>query len=139
MSMSEVTLSEAQSHIDGIVVAKIITDWSTTIGKEYGSETRFALSAVGPVQGLIGLAIKNKHLFIIDDPELLDSRNPYHPTYGTTEQILRKRYDENVMANRQFDEELSNTKRMLAVYRWWFVFSFAFPFLMFMLGFWSFN
>lgn len=142
--MSEdVTLEEAQSYIDGIAVARIITEWSTTIGKEYGKETRHALSAVGPIQGMIGLAIKNKNLFLIDDQELLDSRDPEHSSYGITGAIHEERYKDNITVNRKreeyLEEKLADAKHKLVFHRYWFVATIAVPIVARFFDLWSFN
>jgi hypothetical protein len=56
----KVHYSEAQQHVDGLVIAEIIRDAQIEFRDQYPDET-FQLG-VGPMQSMIGLAIKNGHL-----------------------------------------------------------------------------
>jgi hypothetical protein len=56
-------LSVAQSEIDGKKVARMIMDFWAEFGLVYGKDTlESSLCAVGPLQAMIGLAIKNGYL-----------------------------------------------------------------------------
>jgi hypothetical protein len=60
---NRVTLGEAQSEIDGKKVARMIMDFWQEFGLVYGKDTlESSLCAVGPLQAMIGLAIKNGYL-----------------------------------------------------------------------------
>ena len=52
--------SEAQQYVDGLTIAHIIQDAQIEFREQYPEET-FQLG-VGPMQSMIGLAIKNGHL-----------------------------------------------------------------------------
>lgn len=57
------TTGEAQSHIDGILVAQIIIDFNREFRGVYPIEIMASnLCAVGPLQSMIGLAIANGRL-----------------------------------------------------------------------------
>lgn len=55
-------IEEAQSHIDGLKVAEIIRDAQAEFRDEYPASV-FALG-VGPIQAMLGLAIKNGHIAV---------------------------------------------------------------------------
>lgn len=64
------TREEAQSHIDGLTVARMIMEFRRDFHRVYGTDTMASsLCAVGPLQTLIGLAIKNGHLRVVEDRE----------------------------------------------------------------------
>lgn len=48
----------AHSHIDGVTVAQMITEFNGEFRDVYSRETMIALGAVGPLQSLIGLAVE---------------------------------------------------------------------------------
>lgn len=52
----------AQSHIHGLVVAQMILDFAREFRDVYPTDVHLGLTAVGPLQSFIGLAIKNGHL-----------------------------------------------------------------------------
>jgi hypothetical protein len=58
----KVTIEEAQSHIDGLKVAEIIRDAQVEFRDEYPDHV-LALG-VGPIQTMLGLAIKNGHITV---------------------------------------------------------------------------
>jgi hypothetical protein len=60
MKLNKVTIEEAQSHIDGLKVAEIIRDAQVEFRDEYPDHV-LALG-VGPIQTMLGLAIKNGHI-----------------------------------------------------------------------------
>ena len=60
MKLNKVTVEEAQSHIDGLKVAEIIRDAQVEFRDEYPDYV-LALG-VGPIQAMLGLAIKNGHI-----------------------------------------------------------------------------
>lgn len=62
---------EAQSHIDGDLVARMILDFHRELRSSYGLDTlTSSLCAVGPLQSMIGLAIKNGHLSLPSTPNV---------------------------------------------------------------------
>jgi hypothetical protein len=58
----KISVAEAQSEIDGLLVAKILMDFHTEFRDVYPDQTHVNLAAVGPIHSLIGLAIKNGYL-----------------------------------------------------------------------------
>lgn len=54
-------LKDAQSHIDGVKIAKIIREFQCEFSDIYPERILEGIG-VGPLQALIGLAIKNGHL-----------------------------------------------------------------------------
>lgn len=58
-------IAEAHKHIEGVAVAEIISDFWREFRDEYGTDTlHSSLCAVGPLQSMIGLAIRNGKLSI---------------------------------------------------------------------------
>lgn len=56
-------IREAHAEVDGNMVAQMILDFHHEFRGTYGLETlTSSLCAVGPLQSMIGLAIKNGHL-----------------------------------------------------------------------------
>lgn len=63
MSKGENMVERVQAHVDGLLVAQMIIDFHREFRDVYGHETMVSsLCAVGPLQSMIGLAIKNGHL-----------------------------------------------------------------------------
>lgn len=64
-------LEAAHSEIAGVLVARMIIDFHRTFRDIYGSDVMTSnLCAVGPLQSLIGLAIKNGHLSAAPQAEI---------------------------------------------------------------------
>ena len=56
-------IEQAHKHINGVDVAQMIIEFQQEFRDVYGLDTlASSLCAVGPLQSLIGLAIKNGHL-----------------------------------------------------------------------------
>lgn len=56
-------IREAHSHIEGKRIAEMIMDFTSEFRAVYGNDTfNSSLCAVGPLQSLIGLAIRNGKL-----------------------------------------------------------------------------
>lgn len=56
-------VADAQSHIDGIEVARMIMEFHNEFRHVYPTDVMASsLCAVGPLQSMIGLAIRNGHL-----------------------------------------------------------------------------
>lgn len=53
-------IADAQSRVDANLVARMIVEFQNELHGRYGAHT--SLTAVGPLQAMIGLAIKNGHL-----------------------------------------------------------------------------
>lgn len=63
-------LKTAQSEIDGQKVAKMILEFYEAFGGVYNPSVLVSdLCAVGPLQAMIGLAIKNGHLRLPPPPK----------------------------------------------------------------------
>jgi len=60
MSPNKITIEEAQSNIDSMVIARLLTDFRENFKDEYPDH--ILTQGVGPVQSLIGFAIKNGYL-----------------------------------------------------------------------------
>jgi len=59
--------TDARTYIDGSKVGLMIIEFWNTCGDAYLSDTtESALCAVGPLQAMIGLAIKNGHLKVAE-------------------------------------------------------------------------
>lgn len=56
----KVTIEEAQEHIPGVEVAKIIREFQTEFRGAYPDEV--LAMGIGPVQTFLGLAIRNQRL-----------------------------------------------------------------------------
>ena len=62
--MSEET-TNAQANIPGVLVAQMIMEFQREFAGSYGNDTfHSSLCAVGPLQSMIGLAIRNGHITI---------------------------------------------------------------------------
>lgn len=61
-------IAEAQSHIDGLTVARIGMDFMTKYHDVYPTSAIVGFAAVGPLQTLIGEAIRNGHLAVVEKP-----------------------------------------------------------------------
>ena len=60
--MSE-KIAKAQANIPGALVAQMISEFWREFNDVYGKDTMHSnLCAVGPLQSMIGLAIRNGHL-----------------------------------------------------------------------------
>lgn len=60
MSPNKITITDAQSQIDSMVIARLLTDFRINFKDEYPEH--ILTQGVGPVQSLIGFAIKNGYL-----------------------------------------------------------------------------
>jgi len=55
--------AKAQANIPGVLVARMISEFWREFDGVYGNDTMHSsLCAVGPLQSMIGLAIRNGHL-----------------------------------------------------------------------------
>jgi hypothetical protein len=62
-------LEDAHSRVSGLVVARMIQDFYREMATTYGKDVMVSsLCAVGPLQSMIGLAIKNGHLPPLPNP-----------------------------------------------------------------------
>jgi hypothetical protein len=59
-------LAEAQSHIDGQLVSRIVLDFAHEFRDTYPPDVHIAFCAVGPMQAMIGLAISRGYLSVTD-------------------------------------------------------------------------
>lgn len=60
MPQNKITIEEAQSHIDSKIVAQFLIEFRENFKDVY--PTHILAHGVGPIQSMIGLAIKNGHL-----------------------------------------------------------------------------
>lgn len=57
-------VSEAQSHIDGLLVAKMYMDFYREFRDIYQGDVMMWLGAVGPMQSFLGAAINNGYIVL---------------------------------------------------------------------------
>ena len=63
----KVTREEAQREIDGLSISGMIMDFHTEFREEYDTHVHVSsMCSVGPLQSMIGLAIKNGYLKLGD-------------------------------------------------------------------------
>lgn len=85
-------IAEAQSYIDGTLVSRIIMDAQRHFSGEYPTHV-FALG-VGPIQSMLGLAVKNGHIIPKQDPKVDEVFGPHSP-YVTTLSMRAKMRPDN--------------------------------------------
>lgn len=79
--MTKLSIEEIQQEIPGILVADIIHDFYREYGQSYDTSVAYP---VGPINTMLGLAVKNKKLFISNKEALDHTMDVNHPSFGTT-------------------------------------------------------
>lgn len=64
LDMEDAKRKEYQSMSDSLVIAKMIRDFQVEFANLYPLHVHTGLGAVGPLQTLLGLAIKNGHITV---------------------------------------------------------------------------